>query len=379
MSKVTIDPYKFTAQNGDITINLADKHGIIKGVDPNPGGYPDGDATKIPEGLKDTDGHLVTLEDTRKDVTRTIISSEPTGEDENARIDRDLSQSVIVTRTFDYDPVTKTITNWNAWHPWFGNGSLDAVKVPEHAGYTATITDGEGHALTSIDSVTISDPSYKDPKIHITYKANNQSIEYCFNDNNKTVDYKIIYGVTDQTVDLSTQLGDIMKDLKSKGYDLSKIDLGGIDGHYKFDDVNYTKIIDLSNAHGSKEVKPGDTIPAGITDPTKSGSDKHVTDSDVTETVTRHITFHDPTHENSTSTQDRNADQTVTLKRGFTYDTVTNAVTKYSDWTTQAVPAVDVPKVAGYNATVTGAALQDGKIAVDTLRYGYKYHKILLK
>ena len=74
----------------------------------------------------------------------------------------------------------------------------------------------------------------------------------------------------------------------------------------------------------------GIEIPDGVTDPNKSGSDKHVANSDVTETVTRHITFHDPTHENSTSVQDRHVDQTVTLKRGFTYDTVTNAVTKYS-------------------------------------------------
>lgn len=373
MSKITIDPYKFTAHNGDITIDLAGDHGIIKGVDPNPGGQnPDvpGDATKIPEGLKDTDGHNVTLEDTRKEITRTITANEPTGENENARSAKDLSQRGVVTRTFDYDPVTKTITKWNEWRPV----SWDAVTVPDHAGYTATITDGEGHTLTAIDKVTTADPSYKDPKISITYTANSQSRKYDFRDDGKTVVQKEVSGVTDQTVDPATQLGDIMNDLKGKGYDLSKIDLGG---SFKFKaSDNSDNIIDLSGAHGSKDVKPGDTIPAGITDPTKSGSDKHVTDSDVTETVTRHITFHDPTHENSTSTQDRNADQTVTLKRGFTYDTVTNAVTKYSDWTTQAVPAVDVPKVAGYNATVTGAALQDGKIAGDTLRDGYKDPKI---
>ena len=373
MSKVTIDPYKFKAQNGDITIDLADNHGIIKGVDPNPGGQDpnvDGDKTKIPEDLKDIDGHKVTLEDTRKAISRTITANEPTGADENARNAVDLSQHGVVTRTFDYDPVTKTVTHWNEWR----SVSWDAVTVPEHAGYTATITNGEGGTLTSIDPVTTSDPFYKDPRISVTYTADSQSRNYVFKDGEKTVGQKAVSGVTDQTVDPSTQLGDIMNDLKSKGYDLSKIDLGG---SYKFKaSDNNDMTIDLSVAHGFKEVGPDGEIPSDVTDPTKSGSDKHVTNSDVTETVTRHITFHDPTHENSTSTQDRNADQTVTLKRGFTYDTVTNEVTKYGDWTTQTVPAVEVPSVAGYNATVSGVTLQDGEIPGDTLRDGYTDPKI---
>ena len=373
MGKVTIDPYKFKAQNGDITIDLADNHGIIKGVDPNPGGQDpnvDGDKTKIPEDLKDIDGHKVTLDDTRKEISRTITANEPTGADENARNAVDLSQHGVVTRTFDYDPVTKTVTHWNEWR----SVSWNAVTVPEQAGYTATITNGEGGTLSSIDSVTTSDPAYKDPKIVITYKANSQSRNYIFKDGEKTVDQKAVNGVTDQTVDPATQLGDIKSDLESKGYDWSKIDLGG---SYKFKaSDNNDMTIDLSQAHGSKEVGPDGEIPDGVTDPTKSGSDKHVTNSDLTETVTRHITFHDPTHENSTSTQDRNADQTVTLKRGFTYDDVTKQVTKYGDWTTQTVPAVEVPSVAGYNTTVTGVDLQDGKIPGDTLRDGYTDPKI---
>ena len=368
MSKVTIDSYKFKAQNGDITIDLAGDHGIIKGVDPNPGGgnNPDGDATKIPEGLKDTDGHLVTLQDTRKAISRTIIDSEPTGDNENSRVRRDLSQRGVVTRTFDYDPVTKTITHWNEWRPV----SWNAVPVTPYLGYTITILDGDNHTLASIDSVTTSDPAYKDPKISVYYTADRQSRDYSFLDGGTYVANGTVRGVTHQTVDPATQLGDIKSDLENKGYDWSKINLGG---SYKFKaSDNSDMTIDLSQAHGSKEIGPDDTIPDGVTDPNKSGSDKHVTNSDVTETVTRHITFHDPTHENSTSTQDRNADQTVTLKRGFTYDTVTNEVTKYGDWTTQTVPAVEVPQVAGYNATVTGVDLQDGKIPGDTLRDGYK-------
>lgn len=373
MSKVTIDPYKFKAQNGDITIDLANDHGIIKGVDPNPGGQDygtPGDTTKIPEGLKDTDGHLVTLEDTRKEITRTITDNEPTGEDENSRVNTGFTQRGVVTRTFDYDPVTKTVTHWNEWR----SVSWKAVPVTPYLGYTMTITDDEGHTLTSIDSVTTSDPSYKDPEIDVIYRADTQSRDYSFLDGDTYVANGTVYGVTHQTVNPATQLNDVLNDLKSKGYDLSKIDLGG---SYKFDpSSNDPKVIDLSQAHGFKEVGPDGKIPDGITDPNKSGSDKHVTNSDVTETVTRHITFHDPTHENSTSTQDRNADQTVTLKRGFTYDTVTNEVTKYGDWTTQAVPAVDVPKVAGYKDTVTGVDLQDGKIPGDTLRDGYQDPKI---
>lgn len=372
MSKVTIDPYKFKAQNGDITIDLANDHGIIKGVDPNPGGSDStqpGDATKIPEGLKDTDGHNVTLEDTRHEIIRSITVNQPTNEDENSRMTVDVSQRGVVTRTFDYDPVTKTITKWNDWRPvhW------DAVPVIDYPGYTATITDDHDGTLTSIDALTTSEPSYHH-MIEVNYTADSQSRNYVFKDGEKTVDQKAVSGVTDQTVDPTTQLGDIKSDLESKGYDWSKIDLGG---SYKFKaSDNSDMTIDLSQAHGSKEIGPDGEIPTGVTDPNKSGSDKHVTDSDLTETVTRHITFHDPTHENSTSTQDRNADQTVTLKRGFTYDDVTKEVTKYGDWTTQDVSAVEVPKVAGYNATVTGVTLQDGKIPGDTLRHGYTDPKI---
>ena len=204
--------------------------------------------------------------------------------------------------------------------------------------------------------------------------AERQGRNYVFTDGGKTIDQQTVYGYTHQTVDPSTQLGDIMNDLKSKGYNWSKINLGG---SYKFKASDNTEnVIDLSHAHGFKEVGPDGEIPSDVTDPTKSGSDKHVTNSDVTETVTRHITFHDPTHENSTSTQDRNADQTVTLKRGFTYDDVTKQVTKYGDWTTQDVPAVDVPTVAGYKVAVSGVNLQDGKIPSDTLRDGYTDPKI---
>ena len=154
MSKVTIDPYKFSAHNGDITIDLADNHGIIKDVDPNPGGQDPnkpGDKTKIPEGLTDPyDGHLVTLQDTRHEIIRSITVNQPTGDDENSRMTVDVSQRGVVTRTFDYDPVTKTITKWNEWRPvhW------DAVPVIEFPGYTATITDDHDGTLTSIDAMT---------------------------------------------------------------------------------------------------------------------------------------------------------------------------------------------------------------------------------
>ena len=209
MSKVTIDPYTFKAHNGDITIDLANDHGIIKGVDPNPGGQDPnrpGDATKIPEGLKDTDGHLVTLEDTRKEITRSITANEPTGDNENARSAKDLSQHGVVTRTFDYDKVTKTITHWNAWRA----ASWDAVTVPEHAGYTPTITDGEGGSFTSIDAMTTSDPFYKDPMIQVNYTANEHqiSIEYVDNTTGKILKTDHMSGKTDQTVPITPHIPD---------------------------------------------------------------------------------------------------------------------------------------------------------------------------
>ena len=355
--------YKFKASdNGENVIDLSQAHGF-KEVKPG----------EIPAGITDpnksgSDKH-VTDSDVTETVTRHITFHDPTHENSTSTQDRKADQTVTLKRSFTYDDVTKQVTSWGEW----STADVPAVEVPKVAGYTATVT---GAALTQDGKIagdTLKD-GYKDPNIVVDYTANSQSRKYVFKDGVKIVDQKEVSGVTDQTVDPSTQLDDVMNDLKSKGYDVSNINLGG---KYKFKaSDNGENVIDLSQAHGFKEVKPGE-IPAGITDPNKSGSDKHVTDSDVTETVTRHITFHDPTHENSTSTQDRKADQTVTLKRSFTYDDVTKQVTSWGEWSTADVPAVEVPKVAGYEVKVTGAALtQDGKIAGDTLRDGYKDPKI---
>ena len=367
-----------TVEHGQHTTAPGETHNVGDPITPNPDDKKD---AKVPG---NTYQQAITDQDVKKDLTRTVTINKPkadgntviVGNQQQIDYDKETKSSTVsYHRTTTVDDVTGKVTGHGAWQlvdP--KENQFAGVTVPQFAGYTATITDGEGHTLTSIDKVTTSDPSYKDPKISIAYKANSQSRNYVFEDGGKTVVQKAISGVTDQTVDPSTQLDDVMNTLKGKGYDLSKIKLGD---NYKFKaSGNTNNIIDLSGAHGFKDVKPGDKIPDGVTDPNKSGSDKHVANSDVTETVTRHITFHDPTHENSTSVQDRHVDQTVTLKRGFTYDTVTNAVTKYGDWTTQAVPAVEVPKVAGYNATVTGTNLQDGKIAGDTLRDGYQDPKI---
>ena len=373
-----------TVEHGQHTTAPGETHHVGDQITPNPDDQKD---AKVPG---NTYQQAITDKDVKKDLTRTVTINKPKadgntviGEDGHQHIDLDTqtkSSTVSYHRTATVDDVTGKVTgygNWQLVDP--EKNKFAGVDIPVVDGYTAHITDGEGHTLSSIapENAPTTDDAiehYQSPKIVINYTANNQSRKYVFKDGVKIVDQKEVSGVTDQTVDPSTQLDDVMNDLKSKGYDVSNINLGG---KYKFKaSDNGENVIDLSQAHGFKEVKPGE-IPAGITDPNKSGSDKHVTDSDVTETVTRHITFHDPTHENSTSTQDRKADQTVTLKRSFTYDDVTKQVTSWGEWSTADVPAVEVPKVAGYTATVTGAALtQDGKIAGDTLRDGYKDPKI---
>ena len=372
-----------TVEHGQHTTAPGKTHNVGEQITPNPKDPKD---AKVPGNTYQQD---INDADVKKDLTRTVTINKPkadgntTIEDGKQHIDLDSetkSSTVSYHRTTTVDDVTGKVIghgDWTLVDP--SKNQFAGVTVPQFDGYTATITDGDGHTLSSIDpenAPTANDAieGYQSPKIVIDYTANNQSVKYIFKDGTSDVLDGTVHGVTDQTVDPATQLGDIKSALELKDYDWSKIDLGG---SYKFKASGNTEnVIDLSHAHGFKDVKPGDTIPDGITDPNKSGSDKHVTNSDVTETVTRHITFHDPTHENSTSTQDRHADQTVTLKRGFTYDTVTNEVTKYGDWTTQDVTAVEVPTVAGYNATVSGVTLQDGKIPGDTLRDGYTDPKI---
>src|SRR5699024_2254986 len=101
------------------------------------------------------------------------------------------SSTVSYHRTTTVDDVTGLVTGHGDWQlvdPT--KNQFDGVTVPQFDGYTATITDGEGHPLSSIDpenAPTTNDAieHYQSPKIVINYKANDQSVTYVFTDGAK--------------------------------------------------------------------------------------------------------------------------------------------------------------------------------------------------
>ena len=322
--------YKFGVANPDITIHLV--HDIQKDIDPNKG-------NKIPEGAKDPNNHdkLVTTDDAKETVTRTITINVPTHENQDSRKAQGRTENVTLTRSFNFDPVTKNVT-WNAW----STGNFAKVDVPVVAGYTAS--------QTTIDADTATD-GYTDPKIVVTYTANDQSKTYKFVDddaNSGQVGSDIVVsGKTDETVNTGLQV--------PENYDL----VGDLPTSVKLGATNPTVEIHLTEHHIVNATK--DDLSKDPAKPTTDDHGKNVTESDFTKTITRTITFNEPTGKSST---DRNAvygTQTITLTRTANLNKVTNTLT-WNPWQPQSLTEVTVPTFDGYtmddNSNVT-----DGKIA----------------
>lgn len=121
-------------------------------------------------------------------ITRTITAHEPQAD--GTFKDVDLSQHVTLTRTGDYDEVAKKIISWNPWN----QVNFDAVNAPKLDGYTPD--------KSTVEAIKGATDGYVDPKIVITYTADNRQAKYIFVDddnNGATVgDPVVVHGVTNQ-------------------------------------------------------------------------------------------------------------------------------------------------------------------------------------
>ena len=128
------------------------------------------DKDDIPSGAHDQGNptHEVIPDDFTKTITRQVTINVPTHENSSARKAVDKSQSVTLTRTGDYDTVTKTVE--------FGDWTTDkfsAIPIDQIAGYDIS-GDGYDSANKQIDGTNVTADSSFTP-IVINYDAQTHS------------------------------------------------------------------------------------------------------------------------------------------------------------------------------------------------------------
>lgn len=319
--------------NPEITIHIA--HNIQKDFDPN--------KNAIPDGAKKSDGTKVTKDDFSENITRTITFHDPTHESSSSFKDRGASQTVTITRTGSYDPVT----NIMSFNPWDATKSFDAVDVPAVDGYTVHITkNGQPVSDTTIGTEGAVD-GYKDPKIDVTYTANDHTVTYQFVDDDQggaQVGSDIT--VTGKTDDTSTT-------------GLAKPD------HYDFVDANQmpasvhfdgqspaTQVIKIHlTEHKSGTISGDEAIEKGATDVTDPKNVHKVTNDDFEKTLDETITVMEPTHDNSTSTNAVDHSQHVKITRVGIYNEVTNQIIGWKDWTDANFTEYNAGDILGYTVS----------------------------
>ena len=184
-----------TVEHGQHTTAPGETHNVGDQITPN---LNDPKDAKVPG---NTYQQAITDQDVKKDLTRTVTINKPKadgntviGEGGKQQIDLDKetkSSTVSYHRTTIVDDVTGKVTghgDWTLVDP--AKNQFAGVDIPVVDGYTAHITDGEGHTLSSIapeNAPTTNDAieHYQSPKIVINYTANGQSVKYVFTDGAK--------------------------------------------------------------------------------------------------------------------------------------------------------------------------------------------------
>ena len=176
-----------TVEHGQHTTAPGETHNVGDQITPDPNDPKD---AKVPG---NTYQQAITDQDVKKDLTKTVTINKPKadgntviGEDGKQHIDLDpetKSSTVSYHRTATVDDVTGKVTgygNWQLVDP--AKNQFASVDVPIVDGYTAHITDGNGHPLSSIDpenAPTTNDAieHYQSPTIVINYSANYISVK----------------------------------------------------------------------------------------------------------------------------------------------------------------------------------------------------------
>lgn len=286
------------------------------------------------KGQGDQGDHDVTKDDFSKEIGRTITVNVPTGtvtvegdKQTVASQPQDHSQTTTLTRTGTYDMRTGVVT-WSDWT----HGSFDEFDVPAVPGYTPS--------QTKVDGVGDVGPDYVDPKVDITYTANEGSQPIHFvdkngkaldpnkdkDDNGNPVTDGSATGVTDQTVTVTVPEGWKLVDPKDSD---TKIPAPGEDGQIPAKDVKIEH--DVTPVDHDHPKTPGDPV-----DPKKPEGPKNgdgMTHADLNQVAIReiHVTFpanYTPSADFLKYAKD-NGDHTYTItqKIGYYRDALQDKVT----------------------------------------------------
>lgn len=290
--------------------------------------------------------------DYQEKVTRTVTINVPSG---NVTIDsqghqqvastpQDKSQTVTLTRDFQYDEVSHKVVGHGAW----STGTFAPITVNVPQGYTVNVT---GATLTGgqIPSDTARD-GYTDPRINVTFTANKgqQTINYT-DSTGKIIGTSVIQGVTDQTVNVPNGMPTGWT--PAQGVTVPKT------VHIHANDTP----ISVGITHNLISFTPDHPLdPDATTSTGQKIKGGHA--SDLAKTITRTVTFHQPStydDQGILHTGDSTPrNDSLSYKRGGHYDDVTGDVT-YDNWVNtqpnKTLPKIDVPVHAGYTPSRTDA------------------------
>jgi LPXTG-motif cell wall-anchored protein len=314
--------YKFGAKdNAAITIHLVHKHG-----------------TPADDEQDKDNGNKTVNELTHKDIKRTITITNPDGSTNDA------SQTVTLTRTANKDLVTGKIT-YGDWT----TSSFAKVGIPQKSGYTRQV---DGKNATEVPAVATVDSNYTDPKIKVTYVANEsqQSFHFITEDGKDAVDKNgnkipdvVVTGKTgdqkhgsDVTIPAGWKLVDPIQDFTIPATDTA-INVKIKHGHITVNPdqpKNPTDPIDPKNPDGPK-------YPSGVSE------------SDLNKSITQVV------NETLPGQAKKQLDsQTLNFERTADIDEVTGEVT-YGNWTAKTgsknvFDSVNATGKDGYVAQVDG-------------------------
>ncbi|MBJ6746272.1 MucBP domain-containing protein, partial [Streptococcus sp. 121] len=311
---------KDKAVDQDFTIEL--KQRVVPITDPSQAG------TDVDEGDENTPQYpdsVKELESLTKTVTRTIEYKYLTEDGEEASAT--VTQTVEFKRTATVNLVTGEIV-YTEWTTEEGEGTKEAVKSPDIAGYTpdkASVAEWTPKPTDeNVNEVVIYTPDKQEATV--TY------VDITTGDEVVLGEVDSLTGVTDAKIDYST--ADRIAAYIEEGYEL--VEDGFPAGEVYDKDGNVTQEYKVTLRQ-----KVVDVDPENPTNP------KDNSELELTKTVTRTIEYKYLTEDGEEAS--KTVTQTVTFTRTAKVNMVTGEVT-YAAWTTEegATPAVESPAIAGY-------------------------------
>ena len=267
---------------------------------------------KTPTNKPINGGHDTDLNQT---ITRTINVTNPSGK----------TTTTVQTAKIYRDGTVDNVTGEVTYGDWFTDTTSWTDFKPESIdGYTPSQSD--------VSAVTVKN-GQKNVTIDIAYTPNAQSTQIIYKDGDTTVKTDPLNGVTDQTVNVTTNV--------PAGYKITNPK--SVPSKYTFKASGNDPII-VPLEHQITTVTPTD--PKTPKDTLPNNPDKYypdgVSEKDLNKTIVRKITVVKPD-----GTRESH-DQSVKLTRTATVDEVTGKVTGYSDWTTSSFKEYDADPVPGY-------------------------------